>query len=36
MADVFYKLIKAGIKTINDVPAKLMAEVQVLLDKDNV
>lgn len=35
MADIFYKLIKAGIKTINDVPVKLKAEVQALLDVDN-
>jgi len=36
MAQVFYKLIKAGIKTIDDVPANLKVEVQTLLDKDNV
>jgi len=36
MAQVFYTLIKAGMKTINDVPANKKAEVQALLDADNV
>jgi hypothetical protein len=34
MAQVYYKLIKAGRKTIDDVPASLKAEVQALLDAD--
>lgn len=36
MAQVFYTLIKAGMKTIDDVPVSLKAQVQALLDKDNV
>ena len=32
MAQVFYKLIIAGMKTIDDVPANLKVEVQALLD----
>ena len=36
MAQVFYTLIKFGQKTIEDVPNNLKAEVQALLDKDNV
>lgn len=36
MAQVFYTLIKAGLKTIDDVPAILKVEVQTLLDRDNV
>jgi len=36
MAQVFYTLIKAGVKTIDDVPANLRTQVQALLDKDNV
>lgn len=35
MTDLYYKLIKAGRKTIGDVPVKFRAEVQVLLDEDN-
>lgn len=35
MAFIYYKLIKAGKKTINEVPANLQAEVQALLDADN-
>lgn len=34
MAQVYYKLIKAGRKTIEDVPISLRAEVQALLDAD--
>lgn len=33
MAKIYYNLIKNGLKTIDDVPAKLRAEVQKLLDK---
>lgn len=32
MAHVFYTLIKAGIKTMEDVPPNLKVEVQALLD----
>lgn len=35
MAKVYYDLIKKGKKTIDDVPEKLRAEVQALLDADN-
>lgn len=34
MAKIYYNLIKNGLKTIDDVPAKLRAEVQKLMDKD--
>ena len=34
MAQVYYRLIKKGIKTIDDVPAKLRAEVEELLKAD--
>lgn len=34
MVELYYKLIKAGRKTINDVPDKFKAEVQALLDAD--
>lgn len=34
MAGIYYKLIKAGRKTIDDVPENLRAEVQALLDAD--
>lgn len=34
MAKIYYNLIKNGLKTIDDVPAKLRDEVQKLLDKD--
>ena len=36
MVDVFYTLIKNGMRTIDDVPEKLKVAVQELLDKDNV
>ena len=36
MAQVYYRLIKKGIKTIEDVPKKIRAEVQALLDADEV
>ena len=35
MAKIYYNLIKKGLKTIDDVPAKIRAEVQALLDADN-
>lgn len=34
MAKSYYRLIKAGRKTIEDVPEILKAEVQVMLDED--
>lgn len=34
MAKSYYKLIKAGRKTIEDVPEILKAEVQAMLDED--
>ena len=34
MAKIYYKRIKAGIMTIDDVPAFWKAAVQELLDKD--
>lgn len=34
MVELYYKLIKAGRKTIADVPVKFKAEVQALLDAD--
>lgn len=34
MADVYYQLVKAGERNINQVPAKHRAEVQALLDAD--
>lgn len=35
MAYVYYKLIKAGKRTIEEVPENLREEVQALPDKDN-
>jgi hypothetical protein len=35
VAYVYYKLVKARLKTIDDVPANLQAEVQALLDANN-
>ena len=35
MAKIYYRKIKAGEITIDDVPAKWKAEVQKLLDEDN-
>lgn len=35
MAFVYYKLIIAGRKTIDEVPENLRTEVQALLDADN-
>lgn len=34
MAKVYYNLVKKGLKTIEQVPARLRAEVQALLDAD--
>ena len=34
MALVYYRLIKKGLKTIDDVPAKIRAEVAALLNAD--
>lgn len=34
MAYVYYKLIKAGKRTIEEVPENIRAEVQALLDQD--
>jgi hypothetical protein len=34
MAEVYYKLIKLGLKTINDVPENLKTEVQALIDNE--
>ena len=34
MAKIYYTLIKEGRKTIGDVPHKIRAEVQALLDAD--
>lgn len=36
MVMVYYKLIKAGRKTIEEVPETIRSEVQALLDADNV
>lgn len=35
MAKIYYKRIKAGLMTIDDVPSKWKEEVQALLDADN-
>lgn len=35
MAKIYAELIKKGLKTINDVPAKLKAAVQAILDGEN-
>lgn len=34
MAQIYYNLIKKGMKTIEDVPLKWRAEVQAMLDAD--
>ncbi len=34
MVRVYYDLIKKGLKTIDQVPAKIRTEVQALLDAD--
>jgi len=36
MAKIYAGLIRKGLKTIDDVPEALRAEVQALLDGDNV
>ena len=36
MAQIYYNLIKKGLKTIDDVPLKWREEVQALLDEANV
>lgn len=35
MAKIYYKRIKAGLMTIDDVPERWKAAVQALLDADN-
>lgn len=35
MAQIYYNLIKKGLKTIDDVPPKWRAEVQAMLDVDS-
>lgn len=35
MAKIYADLIRKGLKTINDVPDKIKAEVQALLDVDS-
>jgi len=35
MAKIYAELIKKGLKTIDDVPAKLKAEVQAILDGES-
>lgn len=35
MAKIYYNLIKKGLKTIEDVPETIKADVQALLDGDN-
>lgn len=35
MAKIYYNLIKKRIKTIDDVPETIKADVQALLDGDN-
>lgn len=35
MAKIYYKRIKAGIMTIDDVPARWRAAVQKMLDEDD-
>ena len=34
MAKIYYSLIKKGLKTIEDVPKRIRADVQALLDAD--
>lgn len=35
MAKIYYNLIKKGIKTIEDVPEKIRADVEALLNEEN-
>lgn len=34
MAKIYYNLIKKGLRTIDDVPERIRAEVQALLDAE--
>lgn len=34
MVQIYYNLIKKGLKTIDDVPEKIRSEVEKLLEKD--
>lgn len=34
MAKIYYNLIKKGLRTIDDVPERIRAEVQALLDSE--
>ena len=34
MAEMYYKLIKAGLRTLEQVPVKYRAEVEALLDSN--
>lgn len=36
MAKIYYRRIKAGIMTIEDVPERWLAAVQAMLDEDDV
>jgi hypothetical protein len=36
MAKVYADLIRKGLKTIDEVPEQIKAEVQAILDEDNV
>lgn len=36
MEAIYYRLIKAGLKTLEDVPERCRAEVQALIDADVV
>ncbi len=35
MAKIYYSLIKKGLKTIEDVPEKIKAEVEILLNEES-
>lgn len=35
MAQIYYNLIKKGLRTIEEVPLRWRAEVQAMLDADN-
>ena len=35
MAKIYYNLIKKGLRTIDDVPERIRAEVQALLDAED-
>lgn len=34
MAKIYYSLIKKGLKTIEDIPEKIKAEVEILLNEN--